>query len=86
MLDNCSQASFIRNELIEDLGITGRKLQQLSLKTLIGKKSEATMAIDGFIISGIDLKKTRTNEGGGGRGYSYQGHIPNNLYLWKEEK
>ena len=85
MLDNCSQASFIRNELIEDLGITGRKLQQLSLKTLIGKKSEGTMAIDGFIVSGIDLKKTRTNEGGGVR-YSYQGHIPNNLYLWKEEK
>ena len=64
MLDNCSQASFIRNELIEDLGITGRKLQ-LSLKTLIGKKSEDTMAIDGFIVSGIDLKKTRTNGWGG---------------------
>ena len=62
MLDNCSQASFIRNELIEDLGITGRKLQ-FSLKALIGKKSEDTMAIDGFIVSGIDLKKIRTNGG-----------------------
>ena len=27
MLDNCSQSSFVRDELIEDLGITGRKLQ-----------------------------------------------------------
>ena len=61
MLDNCSQVSFIRDDLIEDLQITGRKLQ-LSLKTLTGEKLEDTMAIDGLIVSGIDLKKTRTNE------------------------
>ena len=61
MLDNCSQGSFIRDELIEDLWITGRKLQ-LSLKTLTGEKSEDTITIDGLIVSGIDLKKTRTNE------------------------
>ena len=60
MLDNCSQGSFIRDELIEELEMTGRKLQ-LSLKTLTGEKSEDTMAIDGLIVSGIDLKKTRTN-------------------------
>ena len=61
MVDNCSQGSFIWDELIEDLEITGRKLQ-LSLKTLTGKKSEDTTAIDGLIVSGTDLKKTRTNE------------------------
>ena len=61
MLDNCSQGSFIRDELIKDLGITGRKLQ-LSLKTLTGEKSEDTMAIDGLAVYEIDLKKTRTNE------------------------
>ena len=61
MLDNCGQVSFIRDELIEDLGIPGRKLQ-LILKTLTGKKSEEIMAIDGLIVYGIDLKKTRTNE------------------------
>ena len=61
MLDNCSQGSFIRDELIEDLGMTGRKLQ-LSLNTLIGEKSEDTMAIDGLTVYGIGLKKTRANE------------------------
>ena len=61
MLDNCSQGSFIRNKLIEDLGKTERKLQ-LRLKTLIGEKSEDIMAINTLIVAGIDLKKTRTNE------------------------
>ena len=61
MLDNCSQGSFIRDELIEDLGMTGRKLQ-LSLNTLIGEKSEDTMAIHGLIVYGIGLKKTRAND------------------------
>ena len=61
MLDNCSQGSFIRDEFITDGGITGKKLQ-LSLKTLTGEKSEGTMAIDELIVSGIDLKKTMTNE------------------------
>ena len=61
MLDNCSQGSFIRDEFITDGGITGKKLQ-LSLKTLTGEKSEGTMAIDELIVSGIDLRKTMTNE------------------------
>ena len=78
MLDNSSQGSFIRDELIQDLGITGRKLQ-LSLKALTGKKSEDTMAIDGLIVPETDLKKTMTYEW-------IQGHIPSNLYLWKEKK
>ena len=60
MLDNCSIGSFIRDELIEDLGITERK-SYLSLKILTGEKSD-TMAIDGLIVFGIDLKRTRTCE------------------------
>ena len=51
ILENCSQGSFIRDELVEELWITGRKLQ-LSLKTLTSEK----------LVSGIDLKKNRTNE------------------------
>ena len=55
MLDNCSQGSFIKDEIIEDLGISGRKLK-LSLKTLTGEKSEDTEAVDGLIISAVYSK------------------------------
>ena len=58
MLDNCSQGSFIKDEIIEDLGLSGRKLK-LSLKTLTGEKSEDTEAVDALIISAIDSKKGR---------------------------
>ena len=61
MLDNCSQRSFIKDEIIEDLGISGRKLK-LSLKTLTGEKSEDTEAIDGLIISAVDSEKGRPME------------------------
>ena len=61
MLGNCSQGSFIKDEIIEDLGISGRKLK-LSLKTLTGEKSEDTEAIDGLIISAADSKKGRPME------------------------
>ena len=37
MLDNCSLASFIKDEIVEDLGISGTKLK-MSLKTLTGEK------------------------------------------------
>ena len=50
------QGSFIKDEIIEDLGIPGRKLK-LSWKTLTGKKSEATEAVDGLIISALDSEK-----------------------------
>ena len=46
ILDNCSKGLFIRDELIEDLEITVRKLQ-LSLEKITGKKSDDTMAIEG---------------------------------------
>ena len=58
MLDNCSQRSFIKDEIIEDLGVSGGKLK-LSLKTLTGEKSEDNEAVDGLIISAIDSKKGR---------------------------
>ena len=61
MLDNCSQGSFIRDELIEGLGITGRKLQVI-LESLTAEQSEDTIAIDRLIVPAINLKNTRTNE------------------------
>ena len=61
MLDNCSQGSFIKDEIIEDLGIPCSKLKQ-SLKTLTGEKSEDTESVDGLIISAVDCKKGRRNE------------------------
>ena len=60
MLENCSQGSFIKNKWIEDLLITGRKLQ-LSLKTLAGEKSDDTMTIDGLIVSGIQPPEFTTS-------------------------
>ena len=56
VLDNCSQGSFIKEEIIEELGITGRKLK-LSLKTLTGEKSEELAAVNGLIVSGISCGK-----------------------------
>ena len=61
MLDNCSQGSFIKNEIIEDLEISDWKLE-LSLKTLTGEKSKYTEAVDGLIISPVDSKKGRPME------------------------
>ena len=56
MLDNCSQGSFIKEAITEELGITGRKLK-LSLKTLTGEKSEELAAVNGLIVSGISCGK-----------------------------
>ena len=61
MLDNCSQRSFIKDEIIEEIGISGRKLK-LSMKTLTGEKSEDTEAVDGLIISAVDCKRGRFME------------------------
>ena len=61
MLDNCSQVSFVKVEIIEDLGRSGRKLK-LSLKTLTGERTECTEAVDGLIISAVDSKKGRPME------------------------
>ena len=61
MLDNCSQGSFIKDEIIEDLGIPGTKLK-LSPKAVNGEKSEDTEAVDGLIIPAVDCKKARSME------------------------
>ena len=60
MLGNFSQTTLIRDELIEHLKVTGKKLQ-LNLKTLTGEKAKETVAIDKLIVCGIDIKKTITN-------------------------
>ena len=60
-LDNCSQGSFIKNQIIEDLGILATKLK-LTLKTLTGEKAEDTEAVDGLIISAVDCKQGRPME------------------------
>ena len=61
VLDSCSQGTFITDEKIEDLGILDRQLK-LNLKTLIGKKSEDTEAVDGLITSTVDYIKGRPME------------------------
>ena len=61
MLDNCSHGSFIKEEIIEELGITGRKLK-LSLKTLTGQKSEELAAVNGLIVAGISCGKEGSAE------------------------
>ena len=40
MLDNCSQGSFIHDNVVKELGVHGMKTT-LSLKTLHGKKQKA---------------------------------------------
>ena len=56
MLDSCSQGFFIKEEIIEELGITGRKLK-LSLNTLTSDKSENLAAVNGVTVSGISCGK-----------------------------
>ena len=56
MLDNCSQGSFVNENIIEELGITGRKLK-LSLMTLMSEKSKELEAVNGLIVSGISCDK-----------------------------
>ena len=56
MLDNCSQGFFINENIIEELGITGRKLK-LSLMTLMTEKSKELEAVNGLIVSGIRCDK-----------------------------
>ena len=61
VLGNCSQESFIKDEIIKDLGTLGRKLK-LSFERLIYEKSGDTEAVDGLIISAVDSKKRKPME------------------------
>ena len=56
MLDKFNQGPFIKEEIIEELRITGRKLK-LILKTVTGKKSEELEAVNGLIVSNISCGK-----------------------------
>ena len=58
MLDSCSQGSFIKGDLIADIGIKGRK-SKLNVKTLTGETSKDSVMIDGLIISGINSKTSK---------------------------
>ena len=46
MLDNCSQGSFVHDNLIKELGVHGMKTT-LNLKTSHGEKTESTMVVKG---------------------------------------
>ena len=52
MLDNCSQGSFIHDNLVKELGVHGMKTT-LNLKTLHGKKTESTMVVEDIKMTGI---------------------------------
>ena len=53
MLDNCSQGSFIKQDLLKRLGVDGQKLS-LNLKTLTGEKSEETLMVDKLKVAGVN--------------------------------
>ena len=50
MLDNCSQGSFIQEALVKRMQTSGRKAT-LNLKTLNGKRSEPTTAVEGLQVA-----------------------------------
>ena len=53
MLDNCSEGSFIKQDLLKRLDVDGPKLS-LNMKTLTGKKSEETQMVDNLKVAGVD--------------------------------
>ena len=53
-MDNCRQGFFIKKKIIEEFGITGRKLK---LNPLTGEQSEEIAAVNGLTVSGISCGK-----------------------------
>ena len=53
MVDNCSQKSFIKQDLFKRLGVDCQKLS-LSLKTLTGEKSKETLRVDNLKVAGVN--------------------------------
>ena len=47
MLGNCSQGSFIHENLVKEIGVRGMKTT-LNLKTLHGERTENTMVVEGI--------------------------------------
>ena len=55
MLDSCNQGSFIQEDLVKELQLSGRKAT-INLKTLNGEGPESTM-----LIEDIDAKRNSGN-------------------------
>ena len=53
MLDNCSQGSFIYENLVKEIGVRGMKTN-LNLKTLHGERTENTMVVEGTKVAGMN--------------------------------
>ena len=53
MLDNCSQDSFIHENLVKEIGVRGMKTT-LNLKTLHGERIENTMVVEGIKVTGMN--------------------------------
>ena len=52
MLDSCNQGSFIEEDLVKELQLSGRKAT-LNLKTLNGERTESTMLIEDIDVKGV---------------------------------
>ena len=52
MPDSCSPGSFIQEDLIKELRLSGRETT-LNLKTLNGERTESTMLIEGIDVKGV---------------------------------
>ena len=51
MLDNCSQGTFLKEEIIETLGITGAETR-VTVKTLNGEVSQMTIVVENLDVAG----------------------------------
>ena len=52
MLGNCSQGSFIHDNLVKEFGVHGMKTT-LNIKTLHEEKTESTMIVEGILVTGM---------------------------------
>ena len=52
MLDNCSQGSFVHDNMVKELGVQGMKTT-LKLKTLHGEKTESIMLLEAIKMTGM---------------------------------
>ena len=73
MLDNCSQGSFIKNNIIEKPGASGRKREIIS-KALNGDQEVASTVISGLRVAS-DMEGVRQY------GSTYQHHTPQKNFL-----
>ena len=53
MLDNCSQGSFVKNDLLEKFAVEGTHTS-ITINTLNGKQKHTSVAVDGLEVSNID--------------------------------